>query len=490
MGFGQLDLLIVIVYLAGVTLVGVYFRRQKNIHDYFLGGRTTPWWAISFSIVATETSTLTIIGTPAIAYGSNMTFLQLVAGYVIARFIISFLLLPNYFKGEQLTAYGYIEERFGPTTRKLAAGLFLVTRLFADAVRLWAIAIVVQLVLPRITGMITGTEMPVAELTAVLAVMGLTLIYTFLGGMKAVIWTDVVQFLIFFGGGFVAFWSLLQQIPGGASTLVATYYDKLLPVNFSFSWEEPYTFWAGIIGGTFLTLASHGTDQIMVQRVLAARNLKDGRKALIASGFIVFVQFFVFLLIGAGLYVFYLQLFPDMEFASGDRVFPTFMVNNLPPIVSGLLVAGVLAAAMSTASSSLNSLAASTVVDFYQPLTGGKTSDQQLLKLSRWLTVVWGGLLVGMALLAQNWGPVLEAGLTIASFTYGALLGVFLLGRLVKRASPMAATAGMVAGLALIAYVKFFTSLAWTWYVPLGSLATFLVGWSLTFVLAKKNDNA
>jgi SSS family transporter len=489
LGFGKIDLLIVIVYLAGVTLVGVYFRRQRNLDDYFLGGRTTPWWAIALSIVATETSTLTIIGTPAIAYGGNLTFLQLVMGYIVARFLISALLLPKYFEGNQLTAYGYIDQRFGGVTRRLAAGLFLITRLLADAVRIWAIAIVVQLVLPRISSLVTGEETQVAELTAVLVVMGLTLVYTFLGGMRAVIWTDVVQFTIYLGGGFVVLWSLFDQIPGGLSTTVATAYEKLLPVDFTFAWDTPYTFWAGILGGTFLTLASHGTDQLMVQRVLAARNLRDGRRALIASGFIVFVQFALFLLIGSALYVFYVQLFPDQVFASADRVFPTFMVNNLPPVVSGLMVAGVLAAAMSTASSSLNSLSASTVVDFYQPLFGQQASQEKLLRLSRWLTIVWGAVLVGMALLASNWGPVLEAGLTIASFTYGALLGLFLLGRFVQRCSPAAAATGMVAGLALIAYVKFFTPLAWTWYVLVGTLATFLVGWSLSLVMPKKIEN-
>lgn len=486
MGFGRIDLLIVIVYLAGVTLVGVYFRRQRNLNDYFLGGRTTPWWAIALSIVATETSTLTIIGTPAIAYGGNLTFLQLVLGYIVARFLISAFLLPKYFEGNQLTAYGYIEQRFGGVTRRLAAGLFLITRLLADAVRIWAIAIVIQLVLPRISSLVTGEETQVAELTAVLVVMGLTLVYTFLGGMRAVIWTDVVQFTIYLGGGAVVLWSLFDQIPGGFRTTVATAYEKLIPVDFSFAWDTPYTFWAGILGGTFLTLASHGTDQLMVQRVLAARNLRDGRRALIASGFIVFVQFALFLLIGSALYVFYVQLYPDQVFASADRVFPTFMVNNLPPGISGLMVAGVLAAAMSTASSSLNSLSASTVVDFYQPLFGQQASQEKLLRLARWLTVVWGALLAGLALLASNWGPVLEAGLTIASFTYGAMLGLFLLGRFVPRCSPAAAATGMAAGLALIVYVKFFTPLAWTWYVLVGTLATFLVGWSLSLIMPRK----
>lgn len=476
MGFGQLDLAIVIIYLAGVTLLGAYFRRQRNIHDYFLGGSTAPWWAISLSIVATETSTLTIIGTPALAYGGDLTFLQLVFGYILARFLISFLLLPQYFTGRLYTAYQYIEQRFGLLTRRLAAALFLVTRALADGVRLWAIALAVQLVLPRVVEIFTGESLRVAELTAVLAVMALTLVYTFLGGMKAVIWTDVVQFAVYLGGGLLALASLLRQIPGGWATVSAGAAAKLSFLDFSFAWTESYTFWAGVFGGTFLTLASHGTDQLLVQRLLAARHLRDSQRALIASGFLVFLQFLLFLVIGVLLFVFYSRVAPGEALDNPDRIFPAFMVDHLPTGLSGLMVAGVLAAAMSTSSSTLNSLAASTVVDFYRPLARSDDPPQALLRRSRWVTVVWGGILIALAMFARQWGPVLEAGLTIASVTYGALLGLFLLGRFVRYATPKGAAAGMLAGLAAMLYVKFATPLAWTWYVLVGTGVTFLVG--------------
>ncbi|MFQ5663461.1 MAG: sodium:solute symporter [Terriglobia bacterium] len=477
MGFGYVDLAIVIAYLVGVTALGAHFRRQqRTIHDYFLGGGTTPWWAISLSVVATETSTLTIIGTPALAYGSNLAFLQLVFGYILARFVISFLLLPQYFTGQLFTAYQYIERRFGHLTRRLAAGLFLVTRALADAVRLWAIAIVVQLVLPRVLRLFTGETWPVAELTAVLVVMALTLVYTFLGGMKAVIWTDVLQFGLYVGGGAIVLLSLLQQIPGGWATVTAEAGQKFALFDFSFAWNKSYTFWAGILGGTFLTLASHGTDQLLVQRLLAARNLRDSQRALIASGFIVFAQFLLFLVIGLLLYVFYTQGTPQQTFDNPDKIFPHFMVNYLPSGVSGLMVAGVLAAAMSTSSSTLNSLAASTVVDFYQPLSRRTEDPAALLRLSRWVTLIWGGVLVGLAMLARAWGSVLEAALIIASITYGALLGLFLLGRLARRATPNGAALGMLAGLATMLYVFFTTELAWTWYVLVGTVVTFLGG--------------
>lgn len=477
MGFGQLDLAIVIAYLAGVTTLGAYFRRrQQTIHDYFLGGGRTPWWAISLSVVATETSTLTIIGTPALAYNGDLAFLQLVFGYILARFIISFLFLPQYFSGQLYTVYQYIERRFGLLTRRLAAGLFLVTRALADGVRIWAIAIVVQLVLPRVVRLYTGEALPVAELTAVVVVMALTLAYTFLGGMKAVIWTDVVQFAIYVGGGLLALGSLLQQIPGGWATVTADAAQKFALFDFSFAWEKDFTFWAGILGGTFLTLASHGTDQLMVQRLLAARNLRDSQRALVASGFIVFAQFLLFLVIGVLLSVFYAHAAPAEAVDNADKVFPAYVVAHLPTGLSGLLVAGVLAAAMSTSSGTLNSLAASTVVDFYRPRHGSTENPADLLRRSRWVTVVWGGVLTGLALLARDWGPVLTAGLTIASITYGALLGLFLLGRLVPRATPSAAALGMLVGLATMLGVKFFSSLAWTWYVLVGTVVTFLVG--------------
>ncbi|HKZ52738.1 MAG TPA: sodium:solute symporter [Candidatus Acidoferrales bacterium] len=487
MGFGLLDLAIVIAYLVGVTALGAYFRRrQRTIHDYFLGGRDTHWGAICLSIVATETSTLTIIGTPALAYAGNLAFLQLVLGYIVARFVISFLLLPQYFSGQLYTAYQYIEQRFGLLTRRLAASLFLITRALADAVRLWAIAIVVQLLLPRVFELVTGETLRVAELTAVIVVMALTLVYTYLGGMKAVIWTDVVQFGIYVGGGAIALGSLFAQIPGGWATVAAEAGHKFAMFDFSLNWQTSYTFWAGLLGGTFLTLASHGTDQLMVQRLLAARNLRESRRALIASGFIVFAQFLLFLVIGILLYVFYHHVPPSQSFANPDRIFPIYMVSHLPAGISGLMVAGVLAAAMSTSSATLNSLAASTVVDFYRPLAGSSQDPGELLRRSRWVTVVWGGLLIGLTMLARQWGPVLEAGLTIASITYGALLGLFLLGRLAPRATPAGAAAGMLVGLAAILYVKFFTSLAWTWYVLVGTLITFVVGLLLSEVLPRR----
>ena len=488
LGFGYIDLVIVIGYLAGVTLIGVYFRQQANLKDYFLGGRTAPWWAISFSLVATETSTLTIIGAPAIAYGGSLVFLQLVVGYALARIIIAFWLLPHYFKGDLLTAYGYIERRFGAPTRRAAAGLFILTRTLSDAVRLWAVAIVVLMVVPRISLLVTGEEATVTELTAVLVVMGLTMVYTYLGGMKAVLWTDVVQFVLYLTGGAFSLFYLLSQIPGGWSTVTRTASAKFTMLDLSFDWSNPFTFWAGVFGGLVFTLASHGTDQMMVQRILAARNLRDGQKALIFSGVFAFLQFAMFLTIGILLFVFYAQTAPEQTFASNDQIFPSFMVNHLPPVLSGFVIAGVLAAAMSTASSSLNSLASSSVADFYMTLRGGTLEPAVLLRAARWFTVFWGIVLVGVASLAQHWGDVLQAGLAVATITYGPLLGLFLLGSLTRSTKPWAATAGMLAGLAVILILKFGTVVAWPWFVPAGSAATFVTGWSLSLLGGTTGD--
>jgi SSS family transporter len=468
------DLGIVIVYLLGVTGLGVWFRRGQRealqgdreaaSRDYFLGGRSAPWWALAFSIVATETSTLTIVGTPAISYGGNLTFLQLVFGYLVGRVLIVLLLLPGYFRGEFFTAYALIEKRFGEKMRAVAATTFLVTRALAEGVRVSAIALVVSVVL--------GTS----ERLAVVVVIALTVLYTFEGGMRAVIWTDVAQLLLYLTGSFVTLWVLLQRIPGGWSEVTqvaAAAGHKLQVFDFSFHWATKYTFWSGLIGGAFLTMASHGTDQTIVQRLLAARDQRDSRRALLASGVIVLMQFTVFLLIGVLLYVF-AQHAPLI--AAGertDRILPVFLVREMPVGLAGLLLASILAVAMSNASGSLNSLAASSVLDFSR--WRGRAADAgKFLQVSRRMTLVWGLVLMGFGFV--RWGPLLETGLTVASLPFGSLLGLFLLGTIDGGANARGALAGMIAGLAAMLCIFRYTHVAFTWYVFFGASATFLVG--------------
>jgi solute:Na+ symporter, SSS family len=474
-----IDLAIVIVYLLGVTALGMWFRRGfHDAREYFLGGRTAPWWALAFSIVATETSTLTIIGTPAISYGGNLTFLQLVFGYLLGRLLIVSLLLPGYFRGEFFTAYALIEKRFGVRTRAVAATTFLVMRAVAEGVRVSAIALVVSVVL--------GTS----EHLAVLVVIALTVLYTLEGGMKAVIWTDVAQLLLYLTGSAVTFWVLLHRIPGGWNevTQVATAAGHKLQVfDFSFHWATKYTFWSGLIGGAFLTMASHGTDQTIVQRLLAARDQRDSKRALLASGVLVFVQFALFLLIGVLLYVF-AQHVPLLSPAERtDRILPLFLVREMPAGLAGLLLASIVAVAMSNASGSLNALAASSILDFSR-LRGTTSEPASFIRVSRRMTLAWG--LVLMAFGFVKWGPLLEAGLTVAALPLGSLLGLFLLGTLDRRANARGALVGMFVGLATILCVFRFTSVAFTWYVLIGSCATFAVGAAVSRLLGTRHTVA
>src|SRR6266478_3594012 len=453
-----LDLAIVIVYLLGATALGVYFRgKQRDVRDYFLGGRTAPWWALAFSIVATETSTLTIIGTPALAYSGNMTFLQWVFGYLVGRFLITLLFLPGYFRGEFLTAYAVIEKRFGQRMRSVAAVTFLMTRTLAEGVRV-----------------------------AVVVVIALTVLYTFEGGMKAVIWTDVAQFLLYLLGSVVTLGMLLHRIPGGwneVTQVAAANGNKLQVFDFGWNLATTYTFWSGVIGGAFFTLASHGTDQTIVQRLLAARNQRDSGRALLASGFIVLFQFTVFLLVGVLLFVF-AQHSPLL--GPGDRtdsILPHFLIREMPTGLVGLLLASILAIAMSNASGSLNSLAASSVLDF-AALSGKKAAPAAFLKLSRRMTLVWGSVLILFGLLP--WGHLLEAGLTVASLPFGSLLGLFLLGTFDSRTNGTGSLVGMFGGLASVLLALGYTKIAFTWYVLIGSCVTFVLGALVSRIFAQR----
>jgi SSS family solute:Na+ symporter len=482
LGLNRIDLLIIALYLAGITLFGLRFRkRQRTMRDYFLADRDIPWWAISLSIVAAETSTLTIISIPGLAYDSNFTFLQLVMGYVIGRVIISFVLLPQYFRGELYTAYQLIERRFGSELRTVTAGLFLLTRAAAEGVRVYAVSIVVSIAL--------GT----GEVASIAIITLLTVIYTFEGGLAAVIWTDVVQTFIYVGGTLVGLVTILHLVPGGWGAVQAIagglhkfqMFDASVLTHWPYlNFAKPYTFWAGIIGGTFLTTASHGTDQLIVQRLLAARNQRQSVLALLSSGVAVFFQFWLFLLVGVMLFAYY-QV-PSGAFGRGDRIYPTFIVSRMPHGIAGLLIAAILAAAMSNLSAALNSLSSSSIMDFYLRFrassrsgSGPELSEAARLRLARLATVGWALVLFGLAVLAlHRVGRVVEVGLQIASVAYGALLGVFLLGVLTRRANQRGAVVGMICGLAMELYLWGWSQIAFTWWVAIGTCVTFAVGYA------------
>src|SRR5262244_247455 len=404
MGLNQFDYLIIAIYLAGITLFGLRFRKwQRSLKDYFLADRNIPWWALALSIVAAETSTLTIISIPGLAYDTNLTFLQVVLGYLVGRVIISFVLLPHYFRGDLYTAYELIERRFGKGLRSLTAGLFLLTRPAAEGVRVYAVSIVVRIAL--------GT----GEVASIAIITVLTLIYTFEGGLAAVIWTDVVQTMIYVAGTVVGVFTILHLVPGGWGTVygVAEDANKLRVLDFSMNFWAPYTFWAGVIGGAFLTTASHGTDQLIVQRLLAARNQRQSVLALLTSGVVIFVQFALFLMVGVMLWAYY-QL-PSSTFGKADYIYPKFIVSRLPHGISGLLIAAILAAAMSNLSAALNSLSSSSMMDFFLP-RHPQTDNRTQLRLSRVSTILWALLLFALAVLSlHKVARVIEVGLTIAS---------------------------------------------------------------------------
>jgi solute:Na+ symporter, SSS family len=473
MGLNKLDFAIIGLYLAGITLFGLRFRKkQRSLRDYFLAGRDIPWWAIALSIVAAETSTLTIISIPGLAYDTNFTFLQVILGYVVGRVVISFVLLPHYFRGDLYTAYELIERRFGHGLRSLTAGLFLLTRAAAEGVRVYAVSIVVSIALG------TGEVASIAIITA------LTVIYTFEGGLAAVIWTDVVQTAIYVGGTLVGLVTILHLVPGGWTAIhaAAAGAGKLQVFDFSGSVWVPYTFWAGVIGGAFFNTASHGTDQLIVQRLLAARGQKQSVMALLSSGVAVLFQFALFLTVGIMLWAYYRV--PSAVFGKPDRIYPTFIVTRMPHGISGLLIAAILAAAMSNLSAALNSLSSSAIMDFYARLR--PLADEKIkMRLSRLATLAWALVLFALALIAlQKGGRVVEVGLQIASVAYGALLGVFLLGVLTRRANQRGAMVGMLFGFGVELYLWRWTHLPWTWWVVIGTGITFALGYLTSLMMA------
>ena len=479
MGLDHLDYGIIGLYLAGITLFGLRFRKkQRSLRDYFLAGRDIPWWAIALSIVAAETSTLTIISIPGLAYDTNFTFLQVVMGYAVGRVVISFVLLPHYFRGDLYTAYELIERRFGRELRSLTAGLFLLTRAAAEGVRVYAVSIVVAIAL--------GT----GEVSSIAIITALTLIYTFEGGLAAVIWTDVVQTVIYVGGTLVGIATIVHLVPGGWAAIhaAAASAGKLQVFDFRGSVWIPYTFWAGVIGGTFLTTASHGTDQLIVQRLLAARGQRQSMTALITSGVAILFQFALFLMVGILLWAYYRV--PSAVFGKPDRIYPTFIVTHLPHGISGLLIAAILAAAMSNLSAALNSLSSSAILDFYVRLHP-QTEEKTKMRLSRLATLAWALVLFGLAVISlRKAGRVVEVGLQIASVAYGALLGAFLLGVLTRRANQRGAMAGMVCGFGVELYLWRWTQVPWTWWVMIGTAVTFGVGWACSILVSGTKSQA
>jgi SSS family transporter len=440
-----------------VLLAGVVFaRRQKTTRRFFLASHAVPWWAIAASIVATETSTITFISVPGIAWakGGDFRFLQVVFGYVVARLIIAAVFMPWYFRGELVTVYELLQTRFAPSVKALAATLFVVMRTIADGVRLLLTAYVLSALIDNlgVTGAIIGLGV-------------IMTIFTLTGGIEAIVWIEVVQLAIYVGGAIAAAVVLLGDVGFEHAIALGAAQQKFRLFDFSFDLTKTYTFWSGLIGGTFLTLSTHGTDQYMVQRYLCTDRPRSAAKAVIASGLVVLVQFSFFLFIGVLLFAFYGSNAPV---SAPDQVFPHFIANHLPTGLSGLVVAAILAAAMS---SSLSAIASTVVSDLFRP-----RDDRRAMRLSRVIIVIAGiaQIAVGVAL-QQTTRSALGTALAVASLINGPILGVFFLGA-TKRAGTTSALVGMTAGIIAVGIVAFATKVAWPWYAVVGSLVTFGVG--------------
>lgn len=463
----SIDLIVIALYVGGCTALGAWLgSKSQGLKGYFLAESDIPAWAVMISIVATETSTATFLSVPGVGYQGDFTLLQLPFGYMLGRVVVATVLLPAYFRGQIFTAYQLLRDRFGGPTRTTASVLFLVARSLGDGLRLFLAATVLQ----HLTGWSAGT--------AIVAVALITVVYTFLGGMKAVIWTDVIQFSVYIAGALVALLILVGKLPGGWSQLteVAGRAGKFRLLDFSPDLTRPYTFWAGLLGGTVLNTATHGADQMMVQRYLAARSQRQAAGALIASGFVIVTQFALFLFIGVSLWVFFGEFPVSGATIRSDERFTYFIIHNLPTGVLGLVIAAIFSAAMGTLAGSLNSSASTIVNDLYRPLTG-QSDERHLMRVSRAMTVLWGCVLTAVAFGARRLEDnVVNNALAIASFVSGILLGLFLLGILTRRVGQSAALAGVLAGLVAVSFAKFQTPLAWPWFALVGSLTVYCVG--------------
>ena len=478
MQVSTLDYAIIIVYLIGIAVFGkISGGKQRTVKDYFIGSKEVPWWIISFSIVAAETSTLTFISIPGLAYLTNLNFLQLTFGYLIGRVIVAVYFLPAYHKGELTTAYSYLQNRFGNKTRSLASITFLFTRTAADGVRLFATAIPLYLILD------------ISPLAAIIIIAVVALIYTFTGGLKGVIWVDAIQMFIYIGGAILAGIYLINNIPGNLGDVLSSteISAKLSIFNFGFNkgfagfFSQPYTLLSGLIGGAFLSMSSHGTDQLIVQRLLAAKSLAESKKALITTGVIVIFQFALFLFIGVLLFAYYGLL--DIK---SDEIFSKFIIEILPSGVNGIIIAGLFAAALSTLAGSITSLSSSVMLDLYLPFK--KTVDEKKdLLISKLLTIFWTVMLIFSAFIfMESSKAVVELALSIASFTYGGLLGTFLLGLSNKKIKQNHAIAGFVSAIVFMSFIIVFKVVAWTWFILIGVCITLLVGNLLEMISRKR----
>ena len=499
MTFSLVDIFIVIIYMAATTALGFWIgRKQKTTTDYFLGGKHVPWFVVTLSIVAAETSVLTFISIPAVSYQGNLTFIQIVFGYAIGRIIVASVMIPAYYKGKINTAYHFLGQRFGQKMRTTASLTFMVTRLLADGVRLFATAIPLALIIKG-SGFFNSLSDKQFYLISIILITLITMFYTCFGGIKSVIWVDMIQWIIYISGAILACIIILNKLPNGFNSFtelaIKSGKTNWLQTGYGFTFTEfikqPYTLLTSVIGGGVFSLASHGTDQLIVQRVLTCGNLRSSQKAIAFSGLVVLFQFLLFLILGLLLFTYYNGLSPQqMGLSRADGIFPKFILEVMPSGLSGLVVAALFAAAMSTLAGSLSSLSSSTVLDIYVPIFGKNKNDSQLLVISRVVTFIWAGLLMAVAIAFINLkGTVVETALGIASYTYGGLLGTFLLGLFYKKAKQKDAITGFFFALITMIILIRSIKIAWPLYTLVGSITTVLVGIISSNLFKKESSN-
>jgi SSS family solute:Na+ symporter len=474
-----IDLVVIVLYLAATAWLGLKLSgRQTGLKDYFVGDRELPWWAVCFSVVATETSALTVIGIPVMSYLGDINYLQLGLGYILGRIVVAFFMLPRYYDGEMITAYAYLGKRFGRTTQTTAGITFLFTRLLADGVRVLAAAIPVNVIL---SGMGINTN----YFTIIVVLSVVTILYTFIGGIKAVVWVDVVQMLLYVVGGLLALIAVTVSTGGDWFGDAADAGKFTMFVFEGNPISNDASFLASLLGGAVFAMASHGADQLVVQRLLSCRSKVEAQKALIWSGVVVFFQFLLFLLVGLALWTYYNHATPsELGLSRDDEIFPHYIVDGLPPGVSGLLLAGILAAAMSTLSSSLSALSSSTVNDVYARFKKTPITDEQGLRVGRWATIAWGLAFIAPATIFEtDEGNIVVLALGVAGITYGGLLGAFVFGIINKRARASDVNIAFVLAVAVNAFFFVMESyvtgevwVAWQWYPLLGVIVTCVVG--------------
>lgn len=486
--FSPADWAVIAIYLLGIVALGVYFGKdQKNTRDYFLGSKNIPWWGIGLSIVAAETSALTIIGVPAMAYGGNMLFLQMIVGYVIARIILAVVMVPHYFKGEIYSPYQLLENSFGPSARRTASVFFLIMETLAAGVRVYVACIPVQLMLG------------IGVLPSIVLFVVVSLVYTYIGGVKAVIWTDAVQFGLFLAGGLFTIFYIPTLIEGGFSAVMsqAAAAGKTTWLNWNFTWSDPINIWMGVIGGTFLVMSTHGAEQLIVQRVLACKNIRDGRRALILSAALIFPLFLIFLTVGVMLWVYYQhnqfgiplpETKPGTGIKANDFIYPIFMVTAVPHVLKGFLIVAILSAAMSSVSSAMTALASVSTMDIMKNLIKGQRDDEFFLRFSKYSTVFWAAMLIIVAFITRESSSVLNAAFALRGLTAGALLGSLMLTLFWRKASAVPVVIGMFAALFVMTYIFLYTKIFWPWYTLIGTIVALATAYIARLFFKQPNE--